>query len=300
MNFYDKFPDFDWRFYLDVYPDLRNNGIKTEHQCKYHYVVHGYKEKRRTHDIIKKKEELYSIPFTNFTNLYNQSVFSSGVSMFKKRTFKKYNLKEYFNDKEPCLFFGMYNDDDLKKIKTHKGLRIVIWCGDDANSKNVHSYQTITEIKKLNNIIHISKSKSTFNSLKKINIESILVNYNVVDNNLFFPIPKEYLGKKIFIFNGQHKGREHKYGDKYYDEVVKRLPQYKFIFSNKLNARWEDMPNIYKQCFIMLRLTSNDGNANSVQECQAMKIPVIHNQSDYGLKWKTVDDIIQHIYKKSI
>ena len=50
----------------------------------------------------------------------------------------------------------------------------------------------------------------------------------------------------------------------------------------------------------MLRLTSNDGNANSVQECQAMKIPVIHNQSDYGLKWKTVDDIIQHIYKKGI
>jgi len=55
------------------------------------------------------------------------------------------------------------------------------------------------------------------------------------------------------------------------------------------------MPNIYKQCFIMLRLTSHDGNANSVQECEAMNIPVIHNQSDYGLKWESVDDIINYI-----
>lgn len=55
------------------------------------------------------------------------------------------------------------------------------------------------------------------------------------------------------------------------------------------------MPNIYKQCFIMLRLTHNDGNANSVQECQSMNIPVIHNQSNYGLKWKNVEDIVNHI-----
>ena len=47
----------------------------------------------------------------------------------------------------------------------------------------------------------------------------------------------------------------------------------------------------------MLRLTSHDGNANSVQECEAMNIPVIHNQSDYGLKWKNVKDIINHINK---
>ena len=75
MNFYDKFPDFDWRFYLDVYPDLRNNGIKTEHQCKYHYVVHGYKEKRRTHDIIKKKKK-YILYHLQILQIYiiNQSL----------------------------------------------------------------------------------------------------------------------------------------------------------------------------------------------------------------------------------
>ena len=59
------------------------------------------------------------------------------------------------------------------------------------------------------------------------------------------------------------------------------------------------MPQIYKQCFIILRLTKFDGNANSVQECEAMNIPVIHNQSDYGLKWDTIGSIVDHINKLS-
>ena len=59
------------------------------------------------------------------------------------------------------------------------------------------------------------------------------------------------------------------------------------------------MPEIYKQCFIILRLTMFDGNANSVQECEAMNIPVIHNQSEYGLKWDTIESIVHHINKLS-
>ena len=295
MDFYDKFPNFDWKFYIRMYPDLKQAGIHTEFKAKYHYVKNGYYEQRRTHRVITKEEDLFKVSFDYFTNNTKQSYFSSGVSVFKHRIFQKYNLVEYNNPKNPCLFFGMYNDKDLTTIKNHEGLRIIIWCGDDANSENVHSNQTINEIKKLNNIIHISKSKSTYLSLKMKDISSILVDYNVVNTSLFYPVPKSELGNKIFIFNGQHKGREHIYGEKFYKDVIKRLHNYEFVFSNMLNAKWEEMPNIYKQCFIMLRLTRYDGNANSVQECEAMGIPVIHNQSGYGLQWGNVDDIIQHI-----
>ena len=61
------------------------------------------------------------------------------------------------------------------------------------------------------------------------------------------------------------------------------------------NCTYENMPGIYKQCFIALRLTEYDGNANTVQECQAMNIPIVHNQSNYGLKWSCCSDIIHHI-----
>ena len=295
MNFYKKFPDFDWKFYTSIYTDLQRAGINTEKKAIDHYLKFGKKECRRSHIIISPKQKISKIPFDVFITLTKQAYFSSGVIMFKPRLYKKYNLKDYFDINSPCLFFGMYNDEDLKKIKTHHGLKIIIWCGSDANSDNSHSSQTINEIKNLSNIIHISKSMSTFNSLKKNNISSILVDYNIVDTLLFYPIPKTELGRNIFIFNGQHKGRGHIYGEKYYLEVMKKLPRYNYVLSNTLNAKWEDMPNIYKQCFIMMRLTSHDGNANSVQECEAMEIPVIHNQSDYGLKWRNIDDIVQHI-----
>ena len=45
----------------------------------------------------------------------------------------------------------------------------------------------------------------------------------------------------------------------------------------------------------MLRLTFTDGNANSVEECEILGIPVIHNQSKYGLKWLSIEDVVQHI-----
>jgi hypothetical protein len=78
-------------------------------------------------------------------------------------------------------------------------------------------------------------------------------------------------------------------------EVIKRLPEFKFIYSNELNLPYEEMPKIYEKCFIGLRLTENDGNANMVQEMKAMNIPVVHNLSDYGLKWESIEDIVGYI-----
>lgn len=295
MSFYRKYPYFNWKFYTTIYDDLKKANINTEKKAVIHYIKFGNNEARRTHEIIKTSPKINKVPFENFTSIAKQCYFSSGVTSFKKRICDKFKLIDYYDNNLPCLFFGMYNDNDLIKIKNHQGLKIIIWCGSDANSKLSHSKKTISEVKLLHNIIHISKSISTYDMLNQSDIISILVQYSVVDTNLFKPVSKCCLGRKIFIFNGQHKGREHIYGEKYYNEIIRHLPEFNFIFSNELNATWEEMPNIYKQCFIMLRLTSNDGNANSVQECEAMQIPVVHNQSDYGLQWKTVDDIINHI-----
>jgi hypothetical protein len=39
-------PNFDWKFYLDYYPDLRDAGLKTPQQAAQHYVEFGKKENR--------------------------------------------------------------------------------------------------------------------------------------------------------------------------------------------------------------------------------------------------------------
>jgi len=43
--------------------------------------------------------------------------------------------------------------------------------------------------------------------------------------------------------------------------IVKNFPEFDFIYSNELNLPNSEMPNVYAQCFIGLRLTKNDGNA---------------------------------------
>ena len=115
----------------------------------------------------------------------------------------------------------------------------------------------------------------------------------MVDTYIFKPVSKP--GSKIFIYNGIAKGNERNYGKELYEEVVKRLPNYEYIYSNELGVPNEKMPEIYSQCFIGLRLTPHDGNANMVQEMEAMGIPVIHNFSKYGIKYESIDDIILNI-----
>ena len=294
-NFYKKYPNFDWKFYIVINKDLQDVYVRTEEQSIAHYLEYGIKENRRTHVEITKEEDLFPVNFDNFMNLSNQCYFSKGVSVFKKRIKKKYNLKDYYDINKPCFFFGMYSNEDLNTIKNHKSLRIIIWCGEDTNKVSQISIQTINEVKLLKNIIHLTKSKSTYKNLRFHNIDNILTDYNVVDTSIFKHIPINKLGNNVLIFNGQSEGREHIYNEKIYTDVVKNLPQFNYIYSNKLNLEWEKMPDIYKQCFIMLRLTSNDGNANSVQECKAMGIPSVHNQSNYGLKWSNSKDVIEHI-----
>jgi len=55
------------------------------------------------------------------------------------------------------------------------------------------------------------------------------------------------------------------------------------------------MGDFFNKVFKVVRLTCNDGNANTIQEDEAMRIPAVHNISDYGLKWKSIDDVINHI-----
>lgn len=297
MYHIQKEQNFDWRFYINYYPDLLKAGINTEKKARNHYIKHGMKENRRTHQIIQQSNHIPSIPAVNILSNINQIHVSKGISMFEKRVKDKFKLISYINTTNPSLFFGVYTDEDLYKLKNHTNIKYIIWGGEDANPNLQHSLSTLNEVKLLHNTVHISISECIYHRLLSQNISSVLIDFNLVDNNLFKPV--NIKGPNIFIFNGQTPGREHVYGKEIYNEIMKRLPQYSYVLSNTLNESYKNMPKIYSTCFIMLRLTKYDGNANSVQECEAMNIPVVHNQSKYGLKWNTVEDIINHIKSNS-
>ena len=225
-------------------------------------------------------------PFLNVS----QVKISKSLHLFSDRFKKNFNLKEYNDKFKPCLFFGIYREEDLEALKNHEGIKYIIWGGSDINIKLENHSKIISEVMTLNIDEHFAISKDIQNRLKQLDKDSKLVYFDLVDDNLFKPI-KNY-GDKIYIYNGFKKGRENIYGKKVYDEVVKRIPEFEYIYSNDLNLSYEKMPDIYRKCFIGLRLTEDDGNANTVQELEKMNIPIIHNgDSKYAKKWKNVDDV---------
>ena len=188
------------------------------------------------------------------------------------------------------VFFGLYTPEDIKLLYSLKNSNIFLLFGGSEVENIKHILPIVPRI----HIIAISKSIE--DRLKNLNVESKLLTLNLTDKNLFYP--RKSTDDYIYIYDGYDKNNlanEKTYGKKYYDEVLKRFPNEKFIFSSQLKLPHEKMPEIYAKCKMGLRLTSEDGNANTVQEFEAMNIPIVHNQSDYGLKWKTVDDIIKYI-----
>jgi hypothetical protein len=248
------------------------------------------------HNRIGQTGEKQAIDLKNIikNNNIKQAYISNSLEHLKSRFLKKYSLIEYNNNNLniPTIFFGLYTSEDLKILTTNNiNNKFIIFGGSEVAN--------ITKIKHLNDLKYISISRNIQDRLLKYNITSTLVNFNLVDHTIFKPLSfgEKSISKKIFVYNGIRKKLDNYkiYNQILINKIVKRLPNFEFIFSNTLNLPYEKMPEIYRQCFIGLRLTESDGNANMVQEMEAMNIPVVHNHSDYGLKWKNIWDIIKYI-----
>jgi glycosyltransferase involved in cell wall biosynthesis len=223
----------------------------------------------------------------------NQVHVSKSLNHFKMRFLSKYNLNDYNNNKDIAVFFGIYDIEDINKLVDHIGKKYILWGGTDCNYKYEARRKNMEKIARMPGILHLSSSDDIYERLLNFGICSKRIDIEMVNRDIFYP--RKNKGKKIYIYNGYKKGNEELYGKEFYEQVIKSLPNFEYVFSNKLNCSYEDMPNIYAECFIGLRLTDHDGNANTVQEFEAMNIPIVHNHSIYGLKWNTSNDIVKHI-----
>lgn len=241
---------------------------------------------------------------SNNSNIFHKNkIFQVYISRSLKhfdRIKRIYNLKKYYNKKLPLLVFGLYNYIDLSIIKNHKNKIYIIWGGSDLDNRFEISKKIINKIRKLKNIYHLSISTNIEDRLNKLKFKHIRIKFNLADPILFKPVNNSD-AKYIYIYNGLVAGREWIYGKEIYEEVMRRIPEFKYILSNTLKLTYEEMPKIYSTCFIGLRLTINDGNANTSQELELMKIPIIHNgDCSNCIKWNNVDDVEREIRIRNI
>lgn len=236
---------------------------------------------------------------------FQYTIISNSLSPFRKRFLKKFQLQSYRKDTcEKILVFGCYSFRESKQIihlLRHRKKVYLLWGGTDCHTLSMFKYLP----KNQKNLIHLSISDNISETLKKNGIPSIKVpDFNLLEKEYFKTnqnIPK----KNIYIYNGLNgnKNREDFFSKSVYKKVEEDLIKYhsfqkkQFIYSNELYVPYEKINQIYQSCFIGLRLCPQDGNANTVQEFQYLKIPIIHNCSNYGIKWKNEKDIIQTILK---
>ena len=271
-----------------------------------------------SHHSYGKREE--SREFSDYIVSQNiqQIYISDGLEHTKERLLNKYNLRDYWNKTEPCIFFGVYNNRDIQHIRRHEGEVHIMPGGPEvgriasdhqgpaydhqgpAYDRQGPAYDRQGPAYDRQGHIYVSISDDIDSRFAKHDIPSVRVNFSLVDTELFTPTYNK--GSKIIIYDGidENDKNVNIYGKMYYDEVMKRMPEYDYIFTSRLQAPYEMMPAIYANCSLGVRLTSQDGNANMVQELEAMNIPVVHNHSDYGLKWKTVEDVMKHIADNTV
>lgn len=220
-----------------------------------------------------------------------QLITSSGLTHLHERFKRLYKLDDYRSKYRHTIYFGIYTFDDIRNI-INLNVKYIIFGGTDVDLVLNNSF--IKEKFDLIKNAHIlSISLDIHDRLLKYGYKSTYFDLNLVDKNVFKKI--ETGGDCIYIYNGLTEGNEQLYGKCIYMEVIKRLPGYNYIFSNKLHVPNHKMYDIYTKCFIGLRLTEKDGNANTVQEFESIGIPIVHNLSNYGLKWNNIDDIIRHV-----
>lgn len=249
--------------------------------------------------------------------MIKQIYVSQCVEFFKNFIINKYKIKNYSNKKTPALFLGCYTKRDLNIIKKHRGLKIVIFGGTDINQNIIGKKQLkkkFSVLKRLKNIHFISLSDFIANIFQSRKIRHIRMSLCFVDKQMgLYPVVK---GSSIYIYGNLLANDGKKYNRLMLYRIIQALPYVHFFVLYYHNSFEIPFPNVsfvsttrdkiieyYAKCFIGLRLTNFDGNANTVQELGLCGIKCVFN-GDRNLpntiRWNTFDDIMKAIRQEQL
>ena len=189
---------------------------------------------------------------------------------------KKYGFNGYYSpyDKRqrtlPVVVFGCYGKGTKHDIMNHRGLCVIVWSGSD--STRLHEYGEFIHYLKdhEDTIFHIAHSHWIQTDLDHWGIKYI--------DRVVFPVDlsgfkfEEQIGTKVYHYGS--KQREWFYGS----HLMRKLrtqwakPQHlpKVIITESGGYNQEELYEIYKDCFVGVRLTEHDNMALSCVELGLM------------------------------
>jgi hypothetical protein len=212
-----------------------------------------------------------------------QAHISQSLEGLEHGLIEKYGLLPY-NGSTDAVFFGMYRQEDFNKIISHHHSNTaIVWFGSDALNL---PFEWTDYIKQTTNI---AVSKQVQATLQQKGIYSIYRPINAVIPSYYANFPN---GDNLFWYYGN---APEFYGLELIDEIEKRVPiPIVRVGYNELNKT--EIINVYKQCFLNLRLTPHDGCPNTNIEMGLMGRKSIYNGDlPCSIKWDSIDSICNTI-----
>ena len=212
-----------------------------------------------------------------------------GLDFFKEAMKKKYNFEDYTKRDEPLFVFGCYDWQSWSNICfKHESLVVLCFGGLDAQVlTDPQNSFWVEEFRKRTNIKYISISKWISEDLKRVGLPFIQLPITPMTNKDIKPCP---LGDSIYMY----KPEDARYGAEFYHQIKDRLPDYNFIEVGACDTySREEILEVYKKCFIGLRLLEHDGFANTAVEMGLMGRMMIHNGNHPNcIHYENIDDIV--------
>ena len=253
------------------------------------------------------KKDNYSIFITNKkqVQLYIGEHLRKGFekSLFKTQTINKYSFIDFHDYNSPCIFYGIYGDNDINTLNQMKNTSIIIWTGGDINIVNrppvvenriLNNVNIIKEKSKKYNIIHIATQKFLAESISSIGFEYKIYPFMGLEFNNFTPCI--YERNIIYVYVGNWTEY---YGISLILQVYEKLKhKYEFIFTSSysdknilnvasvslkipiIHVHKHNIKQLYMKTFIGLRFTIHDSLSATVQELGCMGIKSICNSID--------------------
>lgn len=203
----------------------------------------------------------------------------------------RYELRDYFDSLRPLVIFGMYRDEDLKLFERHPSDVIVVWQGSDAMKL---TKEWADRLKK-RTAKHYSISHWITASLEAFDIDSQYAPITATKGTSN-PVPR---GNSVYFYTS-HESQESSdhYGEFMIPEIRERTGL------NIITATYQtydkaNLHDIYRDCFINLRLTKYDGCPNGNLELGLLgRRSVFNGMIPNSLRWGSVDDICQTVMRE--
>ncbi len=241
--------------------------------------------KEKLIDIRKSGKYQYYKNMFSYCN-QDRAYFSKSTSFFKEQFLHKYNLAECNGVTDDRVFiFGMYDQQDYEFLQKCRN-PVVIWRGTDATRITKERLGILKSVPAR----HISPGVFVSDDLKKHDISHDVIPVTPTNGD----VSVHERGENIYCYVGNEKLRQN-YGYSVAKEVEKRTG-IKVIFAYKNSYTKEQLKEVYKSCFMGLRLTKHDGLPNTVLELGLMGRRSVYNGRILGsIPWKEIDDICESV-----